>query len=426
MIKNALISLFRPLVAAVAVVICGCAGCATKSSKQDDVAVPAPQLKHIDGSQPVSFQNMLCDVPVGTEVGKLYSGPFKTVLSKYTALGNGAIPDAPYIVKYINADLRDSGFTVVGGQNTLFAEDTLGKARYQLGGKLLSWTRNLYDARAGNRTDATAEVEWQLYDSFTRKIVFKELSSGKAQWTGIAPGVVAQAIRYSLRNLIADSDFISVLSKTNSPMSSPTFTNTLTISTVQPEHALSLPQDMDKVLDGVVVIRAGMVIGTGVIVSADGYTLTAAHVVSGVKEVQVVLKGGLQLIATVERVDPLDDVALIRIPGAGHHAVELNLGDKPAVGADLFVVGTPGSEQLASTVTKGIVSGYREIDGVKFIQTDASLSPGNSGGPFIDKSGKVVGICSRKVVRPGFEGLSFGVPMDGIAKDLGISWEPPK
>jgi serine protease Do len=116
------------------------------------------------------------------------------------------------------------------------------------------------------------------------------------------------------------------------------------------------------------------------------------------------------------RVDEGADVALIKLPGTSHKPLEL-ASDDPAVGIDVYAIGDPTGEELSSSVAKGIVSGKREIQGHKFIQTDASVNPGNSGGPLIGKDGRVRGIVSMKYAGVEYQGLGFAVPVsEAIAK----------
>jgi serine protease Do len=86
------------------------------------------------------------------------------------------------------------------------------------------------------------------------------------------------------------------------------------------------------------------------------------------------------------------------------------------------VIGTPADEEFVNSVSKGIVSGLRKLNGFYYIQTDASVSPGCSGGPLLNKKGQVIGITSWKIVALGFEGLAFGIPLDVIGKRLNITW----
>src|SRR5204862_7583182 len=103
------------------------------------------------------------------------------------------------------------------------------------------------------------------------------------------------------------------------------------------------------------------------------------------------------------------DVALIAIAGstgADQPCLELQL-TPPAPGDDIYAIGSPASQELAFSLTRGIVSGLRLQDGVQLLQTDASLSPGNRGGPLLEHHARVVGVVSRKLAGQAMEGLGF-------------------
>jgi S1-C subfamily serine protease len=407
------------LVIAAAGLICGCAGTAPTPA----VEIKQPELPpiHVNGSEPISFAKVIIKMELGQEVGKVYSGPFKIPRATFTWNGQVLVGDMGYRTQ-ANEELEDCGFNVVGGEPTLFNENADIKARFQLGGTILRADLNAYDKEAGNYAVGNVIVEWQLYDSFIKKVILDTETAGSWRQTGNSTGVVQRAFRNALHALIAMGTLPKLVATNNAPVAEMPTANSLSITPQSTKVALSLPEDMEKAMDGVVVIRAGQITASGAIVSPNGYILTAAHAVSGVNEVGVVLKNGLELTASVVRIDTIQDVALIKIPGEGHHALGLNFGDAAKIGSELYAIGAPAGEKLSSSVTHGVVSGYREIGGQKFIQTDASISPGNSGGPLLDKSGKVIGVVSWKIARPGFEGLSFGVAVDTLTKSLGIDW----
>jgi serine protease Do len=145
-------------------------------------------------------------------------------------------------------------------------------------------------------------------------------------------------------------------------------------------------------------------------------------VVSGVSEVLVDLRSGITLPAQVLRVDNPQDIALIKVAGSGYPALPLALNANPSVGSDVYAIGTPADELFVDSVSKGIVSGLRKLDDFDYIQTDASVSPGCSGGPLLNQKGQVIGITSWKIVAEGFEGLAFGIPLNVIGKRLNITW----
>jgi serine protease Do len=159
-------------------------------------------------------------------------------------------------------------------------------------------------------------------------------------------------------------------------------------------------------------------LGSGVIVSPDGYILTANHVVEGADKVKVALSSGeKEFEAKVIGTDPATDVALIRIDAKTNlPAVAIADSDRVEVGDTVLAVGSPFG--LRQTVTMGIVSGLGRggfgINGYEdFIQTDAAINPGNSGGALVDAEGRLVGINTAILSGSGgFMGVGFAVPIN--------------
>jgi serine protease Do len=161
-------------------------------------------------------------------------------------------------------------------------------------------------------------------------------------------------------------------------------------------------------------------LGSGFIISADGYVLTNAHVVQNADEITVSLTDKRKLIAKVIGSDRKTDVALIKIEATGLQPVKMGDAEKLKVGEWVIAIGSPFG--FESTVTKGIVSAKgRSLPQetlVPFIQTDVPINPGNSGGPLFNMKGEVVGINSQIYSRTGgFMGLSFAIPID-VALDV--------
>jgi serine protease Do len=156
-------------------------------------------------------------------------------------------------------------------------------------------------------------------------------------------------------------------------------------------------------------------IGSGFIVSPDGYILTNAHVVDGVKEVHVKLTDRREFTAKVIGTDSKTDVALIKIDAQNLPTVKIGESNDVKVGQWVAAVGSPFG--FENSVTAGIVSATsRSLPGgsyVPFIQTDVAVNPGNSGGPLFDLDGNVVGINSQIYsASGGYMGLSFAIPID--------------
>jgi serine protease Do len=153
--------------------------------------------------------------------------------------------------------------------------------------------------------------------------------------------------------------------------------------------------------------------GTGIIVSADGLILTNFHVVSSTREIAVTLESGRKYRGEIVGTDAQTDLALVKIPAAGLPPVEFGDSDRIEVGDWVIAIGSPLG--LNYTVTAGIISAKgRNIFGVdnlaygEFLQTDAAINPGSSGGPLFGMDGKVIGI-NAAVSRRG-QGIAFAVP----------------
>jgi len=164
-------------------------------------------------------------------------------------------------------------------------------------------------------------------------------------------------------------------------------------------------------------------LGSGVVLSEDGYILTNAHVINNgdAEKIEVKLFDGRNLEAKQLWVDTYLDLAMIKVEGANLIAAELGDSDDIKIGQTVVAIGNPLGFEFERTVTSGIISGlnrnifmddYTVIEGL--IQTDASINPGNSGGPLLNHRGEVIGINTVKITSG--EGLGFSIPINVTKK----------
>ena len=157
-------------------------------------------------------------------------------------------------------------------------------------------------------------------------------------------------------------------------------------------------------------------LGSGVIVTPDGYILTNNHVVDGATDVKVTLQDGREFTAKIIGRDPKSDIAVIKIDAHGLPVVPFADSQKVEVGDTVLAIGNPFG--VGQTVTHGIVSatdrgGMGIEDYEDFIQTDAAINPGNSGGPLVDVDGRLIGINTAILSRSGGnQGIGFAIPSD--------------
>ena len=150
----------------------------------------------------------------------------------------------------------------------------------------------------------------------------------------------------------------------------------------------------------VVTILTGSGSGSGFLVSTDGYVLTDAHVVGDEKNVRVRWSDGLETLATVERVSQKRDVAVIKTNPRDRAPLALKRGPV-TLGERVYAIGSPGGRKFESTVSSGVISADRVFDGLRYIQSDVTVSHGSSGGPLLDENGAVIGLTDLGIANAG-------------------------
>ena len=180
-------------------------------------------------------------------------------------------------------------------------------------------------------------------------------------------------------------------------------------------------QDPESLLQGM---------GSGFIISSEGYILTNAHVVEKAKKLAVTLSDGAEIAAELIGIDTISDVAVVKIDRAGIKPLKLGDSGNIRVGDYVVAVGNPLGRGLEGTVTMGIISSRARSITIgdhtnTYIQTDAAINVGNSGGPLLNMSGEVIGINTAKTINAGYdeygmaitaEGLGFALPINDVRK----------
>lgn len=200
---------------------------------------------------------------------------------------------------------------------------------------------------------------------------------------------------------------------------------TMTISPVPGGSELTLQEIYTKCLPSVVGIRTELStsqysMGTGIIMTADGYIVTNTHVLDGGYAVTVTLSDGTEHEAKLVGADTISDLAVLKIEVTGLTPAQFGDSSGLQVGDSVVTIGNPLGEDLRGTMTNGIISAInRDItyDGhlMTLIQTNAAINEGNSGGPLINMYGQVIGITNMKAVSTnGVEGIGFAIPTASV------------
>ena len=331
-------------------------------------------------------------------------------------------------------ELTRLGYNIAGDPKDLFnANASVSSAEYLIAGRVIKMTGNFcsdhdfWYAMPTNKYsgEMSVTVEWSVLNTLTKNIVLNETITGyykleKPEKEGITT-VFENAFAISsenfaksikLRNLAVGKKIVA----TNDNNSK----KEIKISQGKAQKEFNI----NNLRSNIVTIRIGQGHGSGFFVGNNGYLLTNAHVVGDSKSVQIITSSGMEIEGQVIRKNKSRDVSLIKVPLKITNSLYLKF-QIPDIASDVYAAGTPIDEALKTTVTKGIISNIRvdNASGLKFIQADASISPGNSGGPLFDKFGNVIGISVAKYNTNSAEGLGLFIPLQDAFNSIKLSIE---
>jgi serine protease Do len=261
-------------------------------------------------------------------------------------------------------------------------------------------------------------VEWQVYSRLSRRVVAKVTTSAKYAKKGLTQkgtmSLLHGAFAANASKLLASPEFRAGLASTDA------VSGTTTAEAILIAGAVGTPTTVSDGVGSVVAVFAGGGHGSGFLISEDGYLLTNQHVVGNLKQVRVRWSDGFEAVADVVRTDAKRDVALIKTGARRRMPLPLRI-DRVRTGESLYAIGAPLDPQLQNTVTKGIASSSRIVDGLAYVQSDVAIQPGNSGGPLLDEQLRVVGIAAKGVVINGsMVGINMFIPIGDALEFLNI------
>jgi len=322
--------------------------------------------------------------------------------------------------------MTDMGYSVPGNPKNLFTENS--GAEYMIAARLTSMHGNIchaHDWLVGRPLrkfsgEMYLEFEWSIQNSLTKEVILTRKTNGYYKQKRAVGGGIS--IAYQEAFAAALEKFAALPEVRKLALGEPISAAKVTNSDVKHISILNgRPSRHFKPADGLrylVRINVGNGHGSGFIIGRDGYVLTNAHVVGGANFVQVSTGSGLSVKGKVIARNKTRDVALIKTPLQLQYPISIRKTRAP-IGANVYVMGAPAMMQLRNTVTKGIVSAYRRSrsSGLELLQSDAPMSPGNSGGPMVDEQGRVIGITVSMISKKDTTGIGFYIPiMDAFDK----------
>lgn len=313
--------------------------------------------------------------------------------------------------------------------DSMFEEPGKEKAKVlelQVGALIKEINANYCLKTEGMQGGAYLKIFWQVYAPEAKKVLFETTTSGTYQSGNLVkpdPGVYyEQAFAMAARNLLAEPGFHEAVLNKDVPPAAPVNTAATANLKIKNNRLLTEPlsKNITTLRSAVATVQADGSSGSGFFLSQDGYLLTNQHVVGAAKFVKVVLPTGRELVGEVIRQDKERDVALIKTESISLQAVSLRI-DEANIGEDVYAIGSPLGEKFNTSLTRGILSGYRTLNDKRYIQSDVAILPGDSGGPLLDLKGNVIGITVSGLGARGIAGMNFFIPIHDALDKLNIS-----
>ncbi|WP_175023166.1 S1C family serine protease [Rugamonas rivuli] len=302
----------------------------------------------------------------------------------------------------------------------------------QIGALLKDVSANLCLKEHGGIGGVYMKVFWQVYSPEVKQVVFEALTEGNFQ-TAASEEIPVERIfllayEQAAKNFLAEQGFYNAVTRPSAPASAPApapvapkpaAPERLTLKRVKPA-AEPLTKRVTLLRSSVPTVITATGTGSGFFISSDGYLLTNRHVVGTDKVVKIKLPTGRELIGEVLRSDEARDVALIKTEPVGMPALSIR-EDEPNIGEEVYVIGSPLGDTFNTSLTRGILSGYRVLDKQRLLQSDVSILPGNSGGPLLDTGGRVIGITVLHLADARtMTGMNFFIPIGDALTILGV------
>jgi len=379
----------------------------------------------------LKLRRVIFAVPVGTLWLKLRPGAplcFGEPVTRTTTAGRTEVSISDYAPNF-KTELEKAGYkAVTSGEDNLFDHEAK-SADYEAAAVItdehidgcFSWGGLWVKSYLGDvQGDSSMKVDWQIYSPIKKQVVARVSTVGTAHLEQATAGgierLLGDAFASNVAALAANAEFHAAVTAPKA------FTAGFQMPGEQSKIPLSGslkagPRKIADAVGSIVTIMSGGGSGSGVLVSDDGYALTNAHVVGDDKTVRVRWSDGLEGLAQVVRVIKNRDIAIVKTNPRDRTPLALKRG-AVTPGQRVYAIGSPSGKEFQGTVSAGIISADRVIDGLRFIQSDVSISPGSSGGALLDENGAVIGVTVSTYLNGGERaGLNLFIPI-GDAMDF--------
>ena len=400
------------------------AACGTPA-KQVEVK-QAMEITDQDNVKRIAITKIVGKMRRGTIIGKQEIGAFCVPSGNILWRSSGKVNlSTEELVDVFREELEKNGWPVAGSTDNLFEGYDISGAELLIAGRITNIEAHICHPLIGfgdfhtSRGSMNMDVEWQIYNPALREIIGTIDTQGSALIEDNVDDAGYELMNISfaiaVNNLLGTNEFLS-MSDRSKPTIVASPSNRLTIANEFVRYT-SLDEALEMSQKGVIVIRTAGSHGSGFAVGDGEYVITNAHVVGNAEEVGIVTKDGVQIRGVLKAIDKSRDVALLEVQGVRIPSLHIS-NSEIMLGEQVYAVGAPIDEDLSGTVTSGIISSIRNIDGLSWIQSDTAVNPGSSGGPLLNEVGSVIGISTAGFLHS--EGLNLFIPIQGALEFLGI------
>jgi S1-C subfamily serine protease len=320
----------------------------------------------------------------------------------------------PYAAVF-RTELEKAGYKVVTpGEDNLFDPEA-GAADYEAAAVITAekidgcvMPASVFTHGGDVSGESSMTIDWQIYSRLKKQVVAHISTTGKAHLADSIPGgqqrLVMDSFASNVAEMASNADFHAAMTAPkglSEGLQTPGAQNKIVFS----GSLKAGPRKIADAVGDVVTIMNDLGSGSGVLLSSDGYVLTDAHVVGDDKQARLRWSDGIETLGEVVRVSKNRDVALIKTDPRGRTPLAIKRG-AVTLGQRVYAIGSPKGQDFQDTVSSGIVSADRVLNGLRYIQSDTTVSPGSSGGPLLDETGSVIGLTDLGVQNDGPAGLN--------------------
>jgi serine protease Do len=392
-----------------------------------DTSAAAPDAS---GQNSVKLVRMVENLPAGAAYISLKTGNLFCIGNPHMRTWPGgelALKVSAYASPF-KTEMEQAKFKVVTPDENMF-DDNTGAADYEVAGIIAAEHVDgcvaVGPAFFGKQNpgdvdgEATMELDWQVYSRLQNRVVARVHTSGASkltqQVTGGLQQLIVMAFTDNVRQLAENADFRAAMAAPKAivaGLQAPDQQSKILLS----GSLQAKPRKIADAVSSVVTIMNDLGSGSGILVSDDGYILTDAHVVGDDKQARVRWPDGIETLGQVVRVSKNRDVAIVKTDARGRSPLPINRGPVTP-GERVYAIGSPKGKDFEGTVSSGIISADRTVDGLRYIQSDTTVSHGSSGGPLLNENGYVIGLTDLAIQNSGPAGLNLFTPI-GDAMDF--------